>query len=108
MPAAGQIISAYNTAKCTDDNDFGTANGTAIQIWDCNGQSNQQWTLEPNGTIQVYGKCMDISGANYSNGTLVQLWTCNGGCQPAVAGRQRTARQPHVRRVPRRPPLEYH
>ena len=40
---------------------------------------NQQWTVESNGTLQVYGKCMDITGANYRNGTLVELWDCNGG-----------------------------
>ena len=79
VPPAGQIISADNTAKCVDDNGLSSANGTKIQIWDCTGGSNQQWTLQPNGTIQVYGKCMDITGANYGNGTLIDLWACNGG-----------------------------
>ena len=79
VPPAGQIISVDNTAKCVDDNGLSSANGTKIQIWDCNGQANQQWTTQPNGTIQVYGKCMDITGANYGNGTLIELWTCNGG-----------------------------
>ena len=62
-----------------DDSAFSTANGNKIQMWDCTGGVNQQWTVQPDGTLQVYGKCMDITGANYGNGTLIELWTCNGG-----------------------------
>jgi hypothetical protein len=75
----GPITSGLNTAKCVDDNAQSTANGTKIQMWDCNGGANQQWTVQSDGTLQVYGKCMDITGANYNNGTLVELWTCNSG-----------------------------
>jgi hypothetical protein len=75
----GPITSGINSAKCVDDNGQSTANGTKIQIWDCNGGTNQQWTVASNGTLQVFGKCMDITGANYSNGTLIELWDCNGG-----------------------------
>jgi hypothetical protein len=28
---------------CLDVNGAGTANGTAVQLWTCNGGSNQQW-----------------------------------------------------------------
>ena len=77
--ATGPITSGVNSAKCVDDNGLSSANGTKIQLWDCNGGANQQWTVASNGTLQVYGKCMDITGANYSNGTLVELWDCNGG-----------------------------
>ncbi len=77
--ATGPITAGDDSAKCVDDNALSTADGTKIQMWDCNGGANQQWTVEPNGTLQVYGKCMDITGANYSNGTLIELWTCNGG-----------------------------
>ena len=75
----GPITSGLNTAKCVDDNAQSTADGTKIQMWDCNGGANQQWTVQSDGTLQVYGKCMDITGANYGNGTLVELWTCNSG-----------------------------
>ena len=76
---AGAITAGDDSAKCVDDNAFGTANGNKIQMWDCNSGPNQQWTVESNGTLQVYGMCMDITGANYSNGTNIELWTCNGG-----------------------------
>ena len=75
----GPITSGANSSKCVDDNGLSSANGAKIQIWDCNGGANQQWTVEPGGTLQVYGKCMDITGANYGNGTGIELWTCNGG-----------------------------
>jgi len=75
----GPITSGANSSKCVDDNGLSSANGTKIQIWDCNGGANQSWTVEPDGTLQVYGKCMDITGANYNNGTNIELWQCNGG-----------------------------
>ena len=77
--ATGPITSGVNSAKCVDDNGQSTANGTKIQMWDCNGGANQHWTVESNGTVQVYGECMDITGANTANGTLIELWHCNGG-----------------------------
>ena len=77
--STGPITSGANSSKCVDDNGLSSANGTKIQIWDCNGGANQSWTVEPDGTLQVYGKCMDITGANYGNGTNIELWQCNGG-----------------------------
>jgi hypothetical protein len=77
--ATGPITSGVNGSKCVDDSAFSSANGNKIQMWDCTGGVNQQWTLASNGTVQVYGKCMDITGANYSNGTPIELWQCNGG-----------------------------
>jgi hypothetical protein len=77
--AGTRIVSSYNTAKCVDDNADSAADGTHVQIWDCNGGTAQNWTLETNGTIQINGKCVDITGGGTANGTLVQLWDCNGG-----------------------------
>jgi poly(3-hydroxybutyrate) depolymerase len=76
---AGPITAGGNSAKCVDDNGLSSADGTKIQMWDCNGGANQQWTVASDGTLQVLGKCLDITGANFGNGTLIELWTCNGG-----------------------------
>jgi glycosyl hydrolase family 59/ricin-type beta-trefoil lectin protein/glycosyl hydrolase family 59 (putative galactocerebrosidase) len=76
---SGPIITGDDLAECVDDNGGSSANGTAIQMWDCNSGANQDWTAETNGTLQVNGKCLDITGADYSNGTLIDLWQCNGG-----------------------------
>jgi hypothetical protein len=75
----GPIVAGDNGAKCVDDAGSSSANGTKVQMWDCTGGANQQWTVEPDGTIQISGKCMDITGASTANGTLIELWTCNGG-----------------------------
>jgi hypothetical protein len=78
--ATGPITSGLNGAKCVDDNNGSGANGTKVQIWDCNGNAAaQNWTVNSNGTLTIAGGCLDITGANFSNGTLLELWTCNGG-----------------------------
>jgi beta-glucanase (GH16 family) len=64
--------------KCVDVSGANTANGTAIQLWDCNGTGAQQWTVGSDGTIRALGKCMDVAAAGTANGTVVQLWDCNG------------------------------
>jgi beta-glucanase (GH16 family) len=64
--------------KCVDVAGANTANGTAVQLWDCNGTAAQQWTVGADGTVRALGKCMDVSGAGTANGTVVQLWDCNG------------------------------
>ena len=52
-----------------------------VIIWDCNGQANQQWNVNSNGTItgQQSGLCLDAYGAATANGTKIILWSCNGG-----------------------------
>jgi hypothetical protein len=68
-----------NGGKCVDVNGASTANGTPIQMWDCN-QTNAQTNSWNNGdgAIHMLGKCVDISGGGTANGTKVQLWGCNG------------------------------
>jgi beta-glucanase (GH16 family) len=64
--------------KCVDVAGAGTANGTAVQLWDCNGTGAQQWTVGTDGTIRALGKCMDITSGSTADGAKVQLWDCNG------------------------------
>ena len=64
--------------KCVDDNADSSANGTHVQLWDCNGTAAQTWTYA-NQTLTINGKCMDVTGQGTANGTLVELWDCNGG-----------------------------
>ncbi|MCO5970965.1 ricin-type beta-trefoil lectin domain protein [Actinoallomurus soli] len=69
------------TAMCLDDNAGSTADGTRVQIWDCNGGAAQTWWWG-NGMLRLGGpggKCLDVTGQGTSNGTLVELWDCNGG-----------------------------
>ncbi|GAA1408336.1 lectin [Catellatospora coxensis] len=74
-PGTGQIKGLGG--KCLDVRSSGTADGTQIQIYTCNGSTAQTWTQ--NGqTLRALGKCLDISGGGSANGTKIQLWTCNG------------------------------
>jgi Ricin-type beta-trefoil lectin domain/Cellulase (glycosyl hydrolase family 5) len=68
------------SGRCLDVSGRATANGTAVEIWDCNGGTNQQWTALSNGALQVYGnKCLDVPGHATAAGTKVAIWDCNGG-----------------------------
>ena len=51
-----------------------------MTIWPCNGQTNQQWRLNADGSITGVqsGLCLDVTNASTTNGTLAQLWTCSG------------------------------
>jgi hypothetical protein len=33
------------SGKCLDDKGWSTTPGTQLQIWDCTGHANQQWSL---------------------------------------------------------------
>jgi beta-glucosidase len=63
---------------CLDVAGDNNADGTAADIYTCNGTNGQQWTEEADGTVRADGKCLDAAGAGTANGTLVDLYTCNG------------------------------
>jgi beta-glucosidase len=63
---------------CLDVTSDNNTNGTAVDVYTCNGTDGQQWTEEANGTIQADGKCLDVVGGGTANGTLVDLYACNG------------------------------
>jgi len=64
--------------KCVDVAGANPANGTAVQLWGCNGTGAQQWTVDSDGTLKALGKCLDVAAAGTANGTRVQLYDCNG------------------------------
>ncbi|GAA3787589.1 lectin [Streptomyces chiangmaiensis] len=65
--------------KCLDVAGANSANGTRVQLYDCNGTAAQQWTVGTDGTIRALGKCLDVTGNSIANGARVQLWSCTGG-----------------------------
>ncbi|SEG77412.1 Glycosyl hydrolases family 18 [Actinacidiphila yanglinensis] len=75
--AATGAITGYG-GKCVDVAAAGTANGTAVQLYDCNGTSAQNWTVGSDHSLQSLGKCMDVTAAGTADGTQVQLYDCNG------------------------------
>jgi hypothetical protein len=63
---------------CLDVRSSGTANGTPVQIYTCNGTGAQQWSyVEAGSTLHALGKCLDIPGGGTTNGLKLQLWDCN-------------------------------
>jgi hypothetical protein len=61
---------------CVDDRGRISDNGTAIQIYNCNGTPAQWYTFQPNATVQVLGKC--IQPTKPAAGAVVELWDCTG------------------------------
>ncbi|MFI9844712.1 RICIN domain-containing protein [Nonomuraea sp. NPDC051941] len=64
--------------KCVDVAGAATANGTAVQLYDCNNTAAQSWTWNADGSVRALGKCMDITDGATANGAKVQLYDCNG------------------------------
>jgi len=76
-PSRTGQITGYG-GKCVDVAGASSANGTAVQLYTCNGSTAQSWTVGADGTVRALGKCLDVSGASSANGTKVQLYDCNG------------------------------
>jgi endo-1,4-beta-xylanase len=74
----GTQIKGVGSGRCVDVPSASTTDGTQVQLYDCNGATNQQWTLSDAGEFKVYGnKCLDAGGTG--NGTRVQIYSCWGG-----------------------------
>ncbi|MEU4927310.1 lectin [Streptomyces yokosukanensis] len=65
--------------KCLDVAGADSADGTPVQLYDCNGTGAQQWTVGSDGTIRALGKCLDVTGNSTADGAKAQLWSCTGG-----------------------------
>src|SRR5436305_904798 len=73
-------LRGVGSGRCLDVPNSSQTNGTFLQIYDCSGGANQQWTSLANGELTVYGsKCLDVPGRATTAGTKVEIWTCNGG-----------------------------
>ncbi len=66
--------------RCLDLNGNGTANGTKLELYDCNGVGGQKWVPQPNGSLlnPQSGRCLDDPSGNTANNTALQLYDCNG------------------------------
>jgi hypothetical protein len=65
--------------RCLDINGNGTAAGTPVELWDCNGVGGQKWIQQADGSLRnpQSGRCLDDPSGNTSNGTRLQIWDCN-------------------------------
>jgi Ricin-type beta-trefoil lectin domain len=73
---AGEVLSGL-PGKCITDSGGGTANGTKIVLGTCADSSAQRWTLDPDGTIRIFGKCLSLRSP--ALGSSAVLWSCGAG-----------------------------
>ncbi|KAF8513974.1 carbohydrate-binding module family 13 protein [Gautieria morchelliformis] len=67
-----------NNAKCLDVRADVLANGTAVQIFDCNGTGAQEWVINPGNTkVQLANTnfCLD-AGSTPADFVGMKIWTC--------------------------------
>ncbi|MEU9098432.1 arabinofuranosidase catalytic domain-containing protein [Streptomyces sp. NPDC048361] len=66
--------------RCLDINGNGTAGGTKVELWDCNGVGGQNWVARSDGSFfnPQSGRCLDSPSGATANGTRLQIWDCNG------------------------------
>ncbi|MET7289958.1 arabinofuranosidase catalytic domain-containing protein [Streptomyces sp. NPDC005573] len=67
-------------SRCLDINGNGTANGTQVELWDCNGVGGQKWVQQADGSLlnPQSGRCLDSPSGATGNGTRLQIYDCNG------------------------------
>ncbi|WP_344065887.1 ricin-type beta-trefoil lectin domain protein [Microbacterium pumilum] len=75
QPPVGIVLGPGGS--CLDVAGAETADGTSIQLYECNGTPAQTWQPFADGTLRALGKCLD-SGTYGNFGYLVQLRTCDG------------------------------
>ncbi len=72
------VLRGAGSNRCLDVPNVSQTDGTLLNIWDCNGGTNQQWTQTSTNQLTVYGsKCLDVPGHATSAGTRVDIATCN-------------------------------
>jgi hypothetical protein len=87
---SGSVATTYNfgtladPGSCMDAQGAGTADGTQIQEWTCNGTVAQSFAMLSQGdnVVTLYNpnadKCVDVANAGTDDGTQIRLWDCNG------------------------------
>jgi hypothetical protein len=80
---AGSLVGMEN--RCIDiPNGTGTA-GTPLQIFDCNGGTNQRWRRDASSRLfdpSFTTAYMDVPGSNSANGTVPQIFSANNPATP--------------------------
>ncbi len=66
--------------RCLDIVGNGTANGTKVELWECNNVGGQVWVQQADGSLRnpQSGRCLDSPSGATANGTRLQIWDCNG------------------------------
>ncbi|KDQ31546.1 carbohydrate-binding module family 13 protein [Pleurotus ostreatus PC15] len=73
-----RISPSVDTSKCLDVRGDLQANGTAVDVFDCNATAAQNWIIRPGTTkVQLAGTnfCLD-AGSSPANGVGMKIWEC--------------------------------
>lgn len=73
-----EIQTGTNVPCATSASKTPKAGVAKVELASCLGYATQNWTLQPNGEIQVLGLCLDTVGESTTAGTPVDLNTCTG------------------------------
>ncbi|MFJ1754985.1 RICIN domain-containing protein [Kitasatospora sp. NPDC088134] len=86
VPTGATTLVAQNSGKCVDAAAAGTADGTAVQQYACNGTGAQQWQVQDlgNGYVRINNqndtsKVLDVVDVSTADGAKIQLWAYGGG-----------------------------
>ncbi|MFJ6793711.1 glycoside hydrolase family 27 protein [Streptomyces sp. NPDC091268] len=78
----GAQIRGVGSGRCLDVTGASQANGTRVELWDCHGRGNQQWTPTAAAELRVYGsKCLDTEGGGATNGAKAVIRDCTNAAQ---------------------------
>ncbi len=55
------------------------ANGTRVQLWRCDGSTEQRWVLSGDRLVGKNGRCLAVEGASRSDGARIVVEDCRGG-----------------------------
>ncbi len=79
--ATGSTIVGKASGRCLDVVANRQDPGTGVNVFDCNGQPNQAWTLTAAGELRVFGgtRCLDVTGQDTTSPAAVEIYGCNGG-----------------------------
>jgi hypothetical protein len=78
---APSLYSGVNPNSCLDVTGGAATQGTAVQLWDCNGTAAQRWNFTAQGELRSglsSTLCLDVTGGSATQGTGVQIYGCNG------------------------------
>lgn len=70
--------SLLSLGRCMDIVGNATANGALVQLYDCNGQGNQQWVQQTDGTLKnpQSGRCLNSVNGATGNGARLEIRDC--------------------------------
>jgi glucosylceramidase len=80
------MVELAGTSSCLDMKTGGTANGTQVQLYSCNGNVDQEWKPLSGGELEAVHATtargttvvLDVP-SGHGNGTKFQIWQMNGG-----------------------------